>query len=53
MEIKDRIVNIHLRGELENSRWVVRNSTFEFYETLNMIRELELQRNTNDGTEWT
>ena len=39
VEIKDRIVNIHLRGELENSRWVVRNSTFEFYETLNMIRE--------------
>lgn len=39
VEIKDRIVNIHLRGELENSRWKMKNSPYDFYEALNMIRD--------------
>jgi len=37
-EIKDRIVNIHLRGELGDSRWVIKNHHQDFYEILDIIR---------------
>jgi len=37
-EIKDRIVNIHLRGELMDSGWAMKNHPLGFYETLDMIR---------------
>lgn len=39
MGVKDKIVNVHLRGNLEQSRWRLKNSSFEFYEALKMIRE--------------
>ncbi|HOJ12475.1 MAG TPA: hypothetical protein PK733_18075 [Clostridiales bacterium] len=39
IELKDRIVNIHLRGELESSRWVMKDYQFDFYEVLNTIIE--------------
>lgn len=39
VKIKDKIVNVHLRGKLEQSRWVLNDSSFEFYEALKLIRE--------------
>lgn len=36
-EIKDSIVNVHLRGQLDNSRWTIKNSPLGFYEILNKI----------------
>jgi sugar phosphate isomerase/epimerase len=36
--IADRIVNVHLRGKLEGSRWVLEKAKFSFYEALNKIR---------------
>jgi sugar phosphate isomerase/epimerase len=36
--IVDRVVNVHLRGKLENDRWVLDRSNFGFYEALNKIR---------------
>ncbi len=32
--IKDTIVNVHLRGDLEGTKWVLRNAPFGFYEAL-------------------
>lgn len=40
IEVKDRIVNIHLRGELQNSKWVIKNSPFSFCGALDVIRDL-------------
>jgi sugar phosphate isomerase/epimerase len=36
--IVDRVVNVHLRGKLENDKWVLGRSSFSFYEALNKIR---------------
>lgn len=36
--IKEQIVNIHLRGNLEVGRWVLPNAPFHFYDALNAIR---------------
>jgi hypothetical protein len=32
------VVNVHLRGSLEKNRWVMKRSTYDFYATLNRIR---------------
>jgi sugar phosphate isomerase/epimerase len=32
------IVNVHLRGSLKESKWVLERSDLDFYETLNRIR---------------
>ena len=37
-EIKDRIVNVHLRGELVQAIWSFKNSPLGFYEALERIR---------------
>ncbi len=37
--IINRIVNIHLRGSLTESKWVLERSDFDFYEALNKIRK--------------
>jgi sugar phosphate isomerase/epimerase len=37
--IIDRIVNVHLRGSLKKSAWVLERSSFSFYEALNKIRD--------------
>jgi hypothetical protein len=37
--IISRIVNVHLRGNLKESRWVLECSDFDFYEALNKIRK--------------
>ena len=37
-KVKDRIVNVHLRGELEQAVWTLKNSPFGFYEALEKIR---------------
>lgn len=39
IELKDRIANIHLRGELRDSKWVIKNSPFSFYEAFDIIRD--------------
>lgn len=39
IELKDKIANIHLRGKLQDSKWVIKNSSFSFYEALNLIRD--------------
>ncbi|MGC1119460.1 MAG: hypothetical protein WBA22_00070 [Candidatus Methanofastidiosia archaeon] len=36
--VKDHIVNVHLRGKLENATWVLDNSPFGFWEALDTIR---------------
>lgn len=36
--IKERIVNIHLRGHLQGDKWMLPNAPFEFYEAFNTIR---------------
>jgi len=36
--MKDRIANVHLRGRLEGSRWVLEGAPFGFYEALDTIR---------------
>ena len=36
--IADSVVNVHLRGKLENDRWVLDRSSFGFYEALDKIR---------------
>jgi sugar phosphate isomerase/epimerase len=33
------IVNVHLRGSLKESKWVLERSNFDFYEALNRIRK--------------
>jgi hypothetical protein len=33
------IVNVHLRGSLKESKWVLERSDFDFYEALNKIRK--------------
>lgn len=40
MKVKHKIANIHLRGELQNSKWIMKNSPFSFYEGLDVIRDL-------------
>ncbi len=35
--LTDSIVNVHLRGRLEQDRWVLDRSTFDFYESLRTI----------------
>ena len=42
--IKDRIVNIHLRGKLQNGKWVLNKAPFEFYEALATIRTWGYQK---------
>lgn len=37
--ITNKIVNIHLRGSLRESRWVLNSSNFGFYEALDLIRD--------------
>jgi hypothetical protein len=36
--IVGNIANVHLRGSLKNKRWVIEHSGFNFYESLNKIR---------------
>jgi hypothetical protein len=36
--IVDSLVNVHLRGSLKRSKWVLEHSDFAFYEALNKIR---------------
>ena len=36
--IKERIVNVHLRGTLQQNGWVLENAPFTFYEALDTIR---------------
>lgn len=36
--IKEKIVNIHLRGTLQQDRWVLENAPFTFYEALDTIK---------------
>lgn len=38
-EVKNKIVNVHLRGKLDDSRWTLDNSPFKFYDALNMLRD--------------
>lgn len=33
-----RVVNVHLRGSLERNRWVMKRSAYDFYATLDSIR---------------
>lgn len=40
IKVKHKIANIHLRGELQNSKWIMKNSPFSFYEGLDVIRDL-------------
>jgi hypothetical protein len=37
--ISSGIVNVHLRGSLKESKWVLERSDFDFYEALNKIRK--------------
>ncbi|MEM3746829.1 MAG: hypothetical protein QXN67_05100 [Thermoproteota archaeon] len=37
--IINRVVNVHLRGKLEEDKWVLENSSFCFYEALNKIKK--------------
>jgi hypothetical protein len=37
--IIDHIVNVHLRGSLRESKWVLERSNFDFYEALEKIRK--------------
>lgn len=32
------VVNVHLRGSLEKNRWIMKRSAYDFYATLNRIR---------------
>lgn len=36
--VKNRIANVHLRGRLEGSKWVLNQAPFGFYEALDTIR---------------
>ncbi|MFX1568144.1 MAG: hypothetical protein ACFFCV_07235 [Promethearchaeota archaeon] len=36
-KVKDKIVNIHLRGILKGKRWILERSSYSFYEVLDMI----------------
>lgn len=36
--VKDRIINVHLRGTLENATWVLNNSPFGFWEAVRTIK---------------
>ena len=36
--VKDRLANVHLRGRLEGSEWVLDGAPFGFYEALDTIR---------------
>ncbi|NIQ77211.1 MAG: hypothetical protein GTN93_03730 [Anaerolineae bacterium] len=36
--VKDRIVNIHLRGRLEAGEWVLEDAPFGFYEALDTVK---------------
>lgn len=36
--VKEQITNVHLRGRLEGSEWVLDNAPFTFYEALDTIR---------------
>ncbi|MBU7018617.1 MAG: hypothetical protein HXS44_13995 [Theionarchaea archaeon] len=42
--LKDKIVNIHLRGKLENGRWVMNKAPFEFYEALATLKTWGYQK---------
>ncbi len=57
--IKDRIINIHLRGHLENEWWAIDNAPFTFDEALAKIQDgwryrglltLEPERGPSDVT---
>jgi sugar phosphate isomerase/epimerase len=37
--IVENIVNVHLRGSLRKSKWVLERSNFDFYEALERIRK--------------
>lgn len=36
--VKEQIVNVHLRGQLEGGRWVLNGAPFEFYHAVETIR---------------
>lgn len=36
--VKSRIVNVHMRGELQKNKWVLNNAPFGFYEALDIIK---------------
>jgi len=36
--VKEKIVNVHLRGRLVGSKWVLDDAPFDFYEALNYIK---------------
>jgi len=38
--IVDRIVNVHLRGRLEEEKWILDQSSFDFYEALDKIKNV-------------
>ena len=37
--VKERMANVHLRGQLRGSAWILDNAPFGFYEALDLIRE--------------
>jgi hypothetical protein len=61
--VKDRIVNIHLQGEIENGRWVIppdwfpSQKSFDFYQALDIVKNqweykglLTVENIPNDST---
>ncbi|MFX0078144.1 MAG: sugar phosphate isomerase/epimerase family protein [Candidatus Hermodarchaeota archaeon] len=38
-DIRDRIVNVHLRGRLESEKWEIYHAPFTFYEVVKKIKE--------------
>jgi hypothetical protein len=38
-KVKDRIVNIHLRGRLESDQWSIYHAPFTFYEAVDLLRK--------------
>ena len=38
-QVKDRIVNVHLRGRLESDQWGIYHAPFTFYETLELLQK--------------
>ena len=37
-EVRNRIVNVHLRGRLESDKWAIYHAPFTFYEVLDLLR---------------
>lgn len=38
-QVKDRIVNVHLRGRLEFDQWTIYHTPFTFYEAFDLLRK--------------